>query len=354
MHMADALLSPAVGVGLWLASSTATIYAARDVRAYGTVDRAPLMGVLGAFVFAAQMLNFAIPGTGSSGHLSGGLLLAILLGSRSAFVVMASILTAQALLFADGGLLALGANVMNLGFFSCFVAYPLVYRPLAGVNPSPRRLALAAISASIVGLQFGAFAVVFETVASGISRLPFLPFLAFMQPIHLAIGLVEGIVTAAVVLTLMRARPDLFDDATRGISLKPHYKGILTRGTLAIVVVLSLVIGGGVSSLASQNPDGLEWALARVGYHEASARPPAGIHDELATLQERTTAFPGYSLPQSSDLALPSAVSTDSPIARSSLPGAVGVVFVLLFATALGFLLRHLRLRSLPNHQRRQ
>ena len=90
------------------------------------------MGMLGAFVFAAQMINFSIPGTGSSGHLGGALLLAILLGPHAAFVVVASVLTVQALFFADGGLLALGANLFNLGVLPCYLAYPLVYRPLAG------------------------------------------------------------------------------------------------------------------------------------------------------------------------------------------------------------------------------
>ena len=96
------------------------------------------MGVAGAFVFAAQMLNFAIPGTGSSGHLGGALLLAILLGPEAAFLVMASILAVQALFFADGGLLALGCNIFNLGFFPAFVAYPLVYRRIVGDGPDLR------------------------------------------------------------------------------------------------------------------------------------------------------------------------------------------------------------------------
>ncbi len=98
----------------------------------------PLMGVAGAFVFAAQMLNFAIPGTGSSGHLGGALMLAILLGPEAAFLVMASILAVQALFFADGGLLALGANIFNLGFFPAFVAYPLIYRKIVGDGPELR------------------------------------------------------------------------------------------------------------------------------------------------------------------------------------------------------------------------
>lgn len=168
MHMADALLSPAVGGVMWAASAATLACCARRVRARGDDYVVPLMGVLGAFVFAAQMINFAIPATGSSGHLGGGLLLAILLGPHAAFLVIASVLTVQALFFADGGLLALGANIFNLGVFPCFVAYPLVYRVLVGSGASDRRIAVAAVVAAVVGLQLGALGVVLQTVASDI------------------------------------------------------------------------------------------------------------------------------------------------------------------------------------------
>ena len=131
MHMADALVSPAVGGALWAASGGLIAACARRVKRSPRESLAPLMGVLGAFVFAAQMINFSIPGTGSSGHLGGGLLLAILLGPHAALLVIASVLTVQAFFFADGGLLALGCNIFNLGFFPAFVAYPLIYRTIA-------------------------------------------------------------------------------------------------------------------------------------------------------------------------------------------------------------------------------
>jgi cobalt/nickel transport system permease protein len=143
MHMADALLSPGTGVLMWLGSCATLGVAAKRVQQRADDRLVPLMGMLGAFVFAVQMVNFSIPGTGSSGHLGGGLLLAILLGPHAAFVVVASVLTVQALVFADGGLLALGANMFNLGVLPCYLAYPLVYRPLAGRSPAPRRAASA-------------------------------------------------------------------------------------------------------------------------------------------------------------------------------------------------------------------
>ena len=117
MHMADALLSPTVGIGFYGASAVALGWSTRELGRSADTRLVPTMGVLGAFVFAAQMLNFAIPGTGSSGHLAGGLLLAAVLGPAAAFVCMTSVLLVQCLLFGDGGLLALGANVFNLGFY---------------------------------------------------------------------------------------------------------------------------------------------------------------------------------------------------------------------------------------------
>jgi len=107
MHMADALMSPAVGGAMWAATAATTAYCAKKVREEVDESKIPLMGVAGAFIFAAQMLNFTIPGTGSSGHLGGGLILAVLLGPEAAFLVMASVLGVQALFFADGGLLAI-------------------------------------------------------------------------------------------------------------------------------------------------------------------------------------------------------------------------------------------------------
>src|SRR5512139_1766310 len=149
MHLADALLSPAVGGTVWAAAAGLTAYSAKKLRKDLDEHKVPLMGVLGAFIFAAQMINFTIPATGSSGHLGGGMILAILLGPYAAFLTMASVLTVHALFFADGGLLALGCNIWNLGFFPCFLACPLIYKPLVANSKSPRRI-LAASLLSVV------------------------------------------------------------------------------------------------------------------------------------------------------------------------------------------------------------
>jgi cobalt/nickel transport system permease protein len=331
MHMADALLSPAVGGVMWAATGATVAYSARKVREDLDESKIPLMGVAGAFVFAAQMINFTIPGTGSSGHLGGALLLAILLGPEAAFLVMASILGVQALFFADGGLLALGANIFNLGFFPAFVAYPLVYRRIAGDGPGldRRRVVAGSVLAGVVGLQLGALGVVLETTASGITELSFGSFLVVMLPIHLAIGVVEGLVTAAVVLFVYRAEPELLE---RSAARKP-LSGLRLKPVLIGLAVAALVTGGALSWFASADPDGLEWSIARVTGAEL---PNAGsdAHDAAAAAQEKTAVLPDYGLKgAASD-------DTEGAAAGTSLSGVIGALLVLAVAGALGFALR--------------
>jgi cobalt/nickel transport system permease protein len=254
MHMADALISPAVGGTMWAVSGGLLAWCARKVKALRDDRLVPMMGVLGAFIFTAQMINFAIPVTGSSGHVGGGLILAVLLGPYAAFLVITSVLTVQALFFADGGLLALGCNIFNLGFAPAFIAYPFLYRPLAGRDRLGTRAWIAAVVAAVAGLQLGAFGVVMQTTLSGISDLPFKSFVLIMQPIHLAIGFVEGLVTAAVVAVVARARPEALGG--RPCSESPVHLWQLLAGFL----VAALLLGGVGSWFASTRPDGLEWS----------------------------------------------------------------------------------------------
>ena len=130
MHMADALVSPAVAGTVYVLSTGAAAYSVKKVREENDPEKIPVMGVMGAFVFATQMLNFTIPGTGSSGHLCGGMMLSALLGPCAGFLTMIGVLLIQCLLFADGGLLALGCNVWNMAFYGCFVGALLIWRPI--------------------------------------------------------------------------------------------------------------------------------------------------------------------------------------------------------------------------------
>lgn len=339
MHMADALLSPAVGAGMWAASAGTIAYCSAKVRSETDDNRVPLMGVLGAFIFAAQMINFTIPATGSSGHLGGGLLLAILLGPHAAFLTIASVLVVQALFFADGGLLALGCNIFNLGFIPAFIVYPLVYKPLLGRDPSPRRMSLAIMLSAVAALQLGPLCVVLQTYLSGLSELPFSRFLLLMQPIHLAIGVVEGLVTSAVVSFVYKARPELFGivSGTTAVGTRP------VRVVLFAFLAAALLTGGIVSWFASENPDGLEWSIAKVTGKEELAVPQRGIYHSLASLQEKTSLLPDYTFRR--DAASPAgsgakATNVSPEGLGTSLAGIVGGLVTLGIAFFIGFILR--------------
>ena len=289
MHMADALISPVVGGAMWAATVGVAAYSIKKIQNDLDEKKIPLMGVMGAFVFAAQMINFSIPGTGSSGHLGGGLILAALLGPYAGFLTMASILTIQALFFADGGLLALGCNVFNMGFFTCFVAYPLIYKKIIQKGYSPKRIFGAAMLAAIIGLQMGAFGVVLETLFSGKTELPFGTFVALMQPIHLAIGAVEGLVTAAIIAFVWKARPEIIEKAALGEAIG----SIAIKKVVTGLAVVAIITGGVFSWFASANPDGLEWSMFKTAGTEELEAPDV-IHQTMSEIQGKTAFLPDY------------------------------------------------------------
>ena len=289
--MADALLSPAVGATFWAGTLGAIAYCSKKLKENLDEKMIPLMGVLGAFIFAAQMINFTIPGTGSSGHLGGGMILAIILGPYAAFIVMASVLTVQALFFADGGLLALGCNIWNLGIYPCFITYPLIYKLLVKAGSTPKRIAMAALISGVVALQLGAFSVVLETTLSGRSELPFSTFVLMMQPVHLAIGLVEGFVTAGVINFVRATRPEILQSAS---STQAISADVSTGKILAGLLVAAVLTGGMLSWFASVSPDGLEWSIEKVFGKPGLPEAETGIAPELKKLQEKTAFLPDY------------------------------------------------------------
>lgn len=338
MHMADALISPAVGGVMWAVSAGLVAYSSKKVSNEGQSSMTALMGVLGAFVFSAQMINFTIPATGSSGHLAGALILSILLGPYAAFIVMASILTVQALIFGDGGLLALGCNIFNMGFWTCFIAYPLIYKKIAGNNPTKGRIIAGSLLAAIVGLQLGAFSVVIETLASGISELPFKTFVMLMQPIHLAIGVVEGIVTAAVVSFVWKARPEIITQRA-SLNVETPIKGIL------IAIGIAAVLTGGILAwFASSHPDGLEWSMFHTTGKEELAPPADNIHKALAAIQEKTAILPDYNFkepaPESESEAEKASESWPGISTGTSFAGIIGGILTLALAFLIGTVLR--------------
>lgn len=318
MHMSDALLSPTVGATFWLFSAAAIAFSSRRVRQNLDQRMVPLMGVLGAFVFAAQMINFTIPGTGASGHLAGTTLLAVLLGPHAAFLTIASVLTVQALLFADGGILALGANVFNLGVIPCYLLFPLLYGRLDGHG---RRMGLAAFAVAVVSLLLGSLGVVSQTTLSGITELPFATFISLMLPIHLVIGFVEGFVTLAVLRFLEKAQPDILQQ-------RAHAEDTRRLGrAVALLLVLAVVSGGALSWFASENPDGLEWSMEKITAGKPLNTPPSRTHQVAREVQQGAAVLPDYQLP--GEVALPQL--------GTSLSGLVGGLVTLLLAGSLGW-----------------
>ena len=332
MHMADALLAPAVAATMYVASGTTVGLSIKKLTRDDNQAKLPTMAVSAALVFAGQMINYTIPGTGSSGHLCGGMLLSALLGPQAGFLSMVVILAIQCLFFADGGLMALGANCWNMAFYGCFVGYFLIWRPIMksrwfeskGQKAATRlKIIIASILGCVVTLQLGAFSVVLETSLSGITELPFGAFCVLMQPIHLAIGLVEGLVTSAVLVFVFESRPELLQEINKDAN---SGEGKLSLKTTIIVIAVAAALVGGVFSLfASSNPDGLEWALfgnAEEGYAENMALDEedygvsSKVADTAASVQDTTAFLPDYAFADSE-----SAVGT-------SVSGIVGSIMV--------------------------
>ena len=290
MHMADALVAPVVAGTMYVCSTAVAAYSIKKVKLDTDTKKVPVMGVMGAFVFAAQMINFTIPGTGSSGHLCGGMLLSALLGPCAAFLTMIGVLLIQCLLFADGGLLALGCNVWNMAFYGCFIGSLLVWKPIMKRGMSKTKIVAASVIGCVLTLQLGAFSVTLETLASGVTELPFAAFIAAMQPIHLAIGLVEGLITAAVLTFVYEARPELLLGSSEAALKKERFS---FRSTLTILAVTAALIGGLLSLMASSYPDGLEWSIEKLT-GSAELGTAGDIYQTAGSIQEFTSLLPDY------------------------------------------------------------
>ena len=290
MHMADALVAPAVAATMYACSAAAAGYSVKKVRLESDPKKIPVMGIMGAFVFATQMINFTIPGTGSSGHLCGGMLLTALLGPYAGFLTMIGVLLIQCLLFADGGILALGCNIWNMAFYGCFLGSLLIWKPMMRKGMTKAKIIAASILGCMITLQFGAFSVTLETMASGITALPFGTFVATMQPIHLAIGFVEGLITAAVLVFVHEARPELLYGSTEAEKKEGRFT---FKNTLVVLAMVTVLIGGGLSLVASSNPDGLEWSIEKItGSTEVES--DGEIYETAGAVQETTALLPDY------------------------------------------------------------
>ena len=329
MHMADALLAPAVAATMYAATAVTVGASVKTLKKDENLEKLPTMAVASALVFAGQMINYTIPGTGSSGHLCGGMMLTALLGPQAGFLSMVVILSIQALFFADGGLLALGANCWNMAFYGCFVGYYLLWRPImrsklfgSSKGGARAKITLASILGCVLTLQLGAFSVVLETTASGITELPFGAFVGIMQPIHLAIGLVEGLITSAVLVFVYEARPELLMDVNAAGAKEGKCS---LKTTIVILAVVVAIVGGGLSLFASGNPDGLEWSMfgnaesgysENMGLDEESYGVSSGAAEVAGSIQEKTAFLPDY------------AFATSDSAAGTSVSGLLGSAIV--------------------------
>jgi cobalt/nickel transport system permease protein len=266
----------------------------------------PLMGIMAAFIFAAQMINFPVAG-GTSGHLLGGALAGITLGPWAGMLVMTAVIAVQGLLFQDGGLLVMGANILNMGLLTVAVGYGF-YRSVLG-RTTGTKLAVAGVAAWL-SVMAGALATSLELWLSGTANLNIV--VPAMLTIHALIGLGEALITVAALSFIFRMRPDLLGEGS--VSSQGGRGWIFAGIVIALLVVL-------LSPLASASPDGLERVAEDVGFLTTAQSAPYQI-------------IPDYTLP----------FLGETPLS-TILAGAIGVVVVLALAILAG---RGLQKKSSP------
>ena len=256
MHMANELLSVPVAAGtLAIAAGGLGIICRRARQVIGS-DKIALMGIMGAFVFAAQMINIQLPAMpGTSGHMVGAVLLAIILGPHAAAIVISSVVIVQCLIFQDGGLLALGCNIINMGIVPGYLGY-FLYKSFTTGAFSNLRTYIGAMLGCMIAIEAGAVLVPIQAALSGVLVVPFATFLVTMLGVHFLVGFAEGLITVAVLVYIQQVRPDIVGDSLAG-KVRLSKKAVLV--TLA---VFTIVIASGLSLFACGFPDGLEWSYA--------------------------------------------------------------------------------------------
>ncbi|AFZ02213.1 energy-coupling factor ABC transporter permease [Calothrix sp. PCC 6303] len=254
MHIPDGFISPLVaGTTGALSAGAIALSLNKSKMAYG-IRLAPILGLTTAFIFAAQMINFPVTG-GTSGHLLGGTLAAIILGSPwSATLCISTVLIIQAVLFADGGITALGANILNMGLVGVWVGWGLTQTLQRLLGGSRGRLPLAGGIAAGISVVVAAIFASLELAISNTA--PINVVLPAMSSIHVLIGVGEGLVTGGVLSYLAKTRPDLLPGEQR------QFRGFL------VPVVSILLVAGVLSLFASTFPDGLDWVAQTQGFEK--------------------------------------------------------------------------------------
>lgn len=261
MHIPDGFLSVMVSVILGAVTVLVVAYALKRVGQDLGERQVPMMGVLAAAIFAGQMLNFTVAG-GTSGHLMGAALATILLGPWAGILVLTCVVGVQALIFQDGGLLVLGANIFNMGIVGVTVSY-MAYRAIFKLTGGRLwGILVGGFAAAWLSIEIAALSVGLQLAISGIS--PANIAIPAMGGIHALIGLGEGLITVGALAFLHSARRDMFQASQPG----PVGGGAVWVGGL--LIALSLAVA---SPLASTHPDGLEWVAEQQGFLNAAQGP---------------------------------------------------------------------------------
>ena len=279
MHIPDGFLTNRIAVSFDAISAAGVLYSAGRVKPEEAGRRVPMMGVLAAFVFAAQMLNFPILG-GTSGHLIGGALLGILLGPMAGFLTIATVVIAQALFLQDGGLIALGANIFNIAAVATFSGYA-VFRLAGGARSTGRRTAVAGFFAGWISLLLSAASCALQMALSG--ALPLAVGLPAMVGYHAIIGVAEGGLTAGILAFLARVRPDLLNSSSGTRLGAADWAGALVLVGIPAAV---LVLAGG-----SHLPDPLQKLLAVDPAVEHAVGPQGSGSARLSGYLVRAVSF---------------------------------------------------------------
>lgn len=306
MHIPDGFLDLKTATASAVASASGVSVALRRLRLHLPRSKIPLMGLTAAFIFAAQMLNFPVAG-GTSGHLIGAVLAAVLLGPSAAIVVMTAVLLVQCLLFADGGLVALGANVLNMALVAVLSGFG-IFRGVYRLLPTPRGFVAAIAFASWCATVLASVSCAIELAVSGVA--PWGLVFPAMTTVHMVIGLGEGLITALVVVAIQKTRPELIPGAARSSSPIPRRWLATALGTTAVLLLVGI-------PFASSAPDGLERVAAALGFSDHAAQgslPPALMAD--------------YRLP-----------GIGAPTLATCMAGLIGTLVVFVLAQVLGALL---------------
>jgi cobalt/nickel transport system permease protein len=336
MHMANELLSVPVAAGTLALAAGGMGFVCRKVSQAVTSQKLALMGIMGAFVFAAQMVNFQLPAMpGTSGHMVGAVLLAIILGPHAGVLVICSVVIIQCLIFQDGGLLALGCNIINMALVPGYLGYYL-YSSFTAGSFSSLRTYIGTMLACMVAIEAGAVLVPIEAALSGVLVVPFSVFLITMLGVHFLVGFVEGLITVAVLAYLQQVRPDIVTGSLKG-------KIRLSRtAVLATLAMFAMVTAAGLSLFASAMPDGLEWSYADRP-DQPEFEPVVSNKDSTITavdyFQDKYSLLPDYSV-RTAKLGKVSDEKTNLSAGWTSFAGVAGSAITMLTVWLVARLLR--------------